>query len=256
MAGVSSGNIGTATGRECVAGAALSSVFTEQQGVNTMQKDSSKRREAGRPHQRQSVGRQGLIDATLLLLRTTVPEELTLRAIAESAGVDPALIRYYFGGKDGLLREATMHLMDLTQQQGESSIQSGDVKAMMRERIRLIVDIGQKNPHFLKLVMREIYTGEDVAGEQSREFLASTAKRGVAMTSSILDARPDSATKLPYIDARFLHVTLIGACTYFATAEPLFEVLFAGTAGGREELAERYVDFMTDMVLRGIGVME
>jgi len=247
---------GTARGRECVVAAALSSVFTEQEGVNTMQKDLSKRREAGRPHQRESVGRQGLIDATLLLLRSTVPEELTLRAIALSAGVDPALIRYYFGGKDGLLREATMHLMDLTQQQGELRIQGGDVQTMVRERIRLIVDIGQKNPHFLKLVMREIYAGEETAGEQSRAFLASTAKRGVAITATILDARPGSAVKLPDVDARFLHVALIGACTYFATAQPLFEVLFADTGGRREELAERYVDFMTDMVLRGIGVVE
>jgi len=214
-----------------------------------MHEETKKRREAGRPKDKQSVGRQGLIDATLLLLRSTVPEELTLLDIAKSAGVDPALIRYYFGNKDGLLREATMHLMDFTQQQGEMLAQGSDVKAMVRQRVRLIIDIGQQNPHFLKLVMREIYVGEGRAAQQSREFLASTAQRGVALSEAILAARPQERGRLPEIDARLLHVALLGACTYFATAQPLFDVLFEG----EQDVAERYVDFMTDLVLRGIG---
>lgn len=215
-----------------------------------MQDETRKRREAGRPKDKQSVGRQGLIDATLLLLRSTVPEELTLLDIARSAGVDPALIRYYFGNKDGLLREATMHLMDFTQQQGEALAQGGDVKTMVRERVRLIIEIGQQNPHFLKLVMREIYVGDDRAAQQSREFLATTAQRGVALSEAILAARPQACGALPDIDPRLLHVALLGACTYFATAQPLFDVLFEG----EQEVAQRYVEFMTDLVLRGIGV--
>lgn len=165
-------------------------------------------------------------------------------------GVDPALIRYYFGNKDGLLREATMHLMDFTQQQGEALAQGSDVKTMVRERVRLIIDIGQQNPHFLKLVMREIYVGEDRAAQQSREFLATTAQRGVALGEAILAARPQGQGVLPEIDPRLLHVALLGACTYFATAQPLFDVLFKG----EEDVVQRYVEFMTDLVLRGIGV--
>lgn len=220
------------------------------EGVTNMQDKTSKRREAGRPKDKQSVGRQGLIDATLLLLRSTVPEELTLLDIARSVGVDPALIRYYFGNKDGLLREATMHLMDFTQQQGEALAEGGDVRTMVRERVRLIIDIGQQNPHFLKLVMREIYVGADGAAQQSREFLASTAQRGVALSEAILAARPQECGALPEVDPRLLHVALLGACTYFATAQPLFDVLFEG----EPDVAQRYVEFMTDLVLRGIGV--
>lgn len=54
-----------------------------------MHDETRKRREAGRPKDKQSVGRQGLIDATLLLLRSTVPEELTLLDIARSGGCRP-----------------------------------------------------------------------------------------------------------------------------------------------------------------------
>jgi hypothetical protein len=98
--------------------------------------------------------------------------------------------------------------------------------------------------------MREIYVGEDLAAQQSREFLASTAQRGVALSEAILAARPQACGALPDIDPRLLHVALLGACTYFATAQPLFDVLFEG----EPEVAQRYVEFMTDLVLRGIGV--
>ena len=198
------------------------------------------------------MGRQGLIDATLALLRTTPPEELTLLDIATSVGVDPALIRYYFGNKNGLLRAATLHLMEFTQALGERLVQGTSIRALVRERISLIIDTGQQNPHFLKLVMREIYISDAPTGEPPRAFLESTAQRGVALSEAILAARPVTDGPLPQIDPRLLHVAMLGACTYFATAQPLFEVLFENE-GDAHALAQRYIDFMTDFVLRGIG---
>ena len=76
----------------------------------------SPRRTQGRPLIEVEVGRQALIDAASALLRTTPPARITRAAIARFAGVDPGLIRYYFGDRDGLFAEGvhrrTHHVAD------------------------------------------------------------------------------------------------------------------------------------------------
>lgn len=219
-----------------------------------MQRKPTKR-VAGRPDKRHKVGREGLISATLDMLRHTAPDDLTLLDIATRVGVDPALIRYYFGNKEGLLREATFHLMDSIQALGEAMPEALSVPAMVRARVESIVEVGRQNPHFLQLVMREIYGANDRGGAAdgaASSYLEQTARRGVALSETMLAARQEGEG-LPDLDARFLHVALVGAATFFATAQPLFEVLFAGE-DDQDALAGRYVDFLTDMLLRGMGV--
>ena len=213
-----------------------------------------KKREAGRPRETQGVGREGLIDATLALLRHTPPEALTLLQIATSVGVDPALVRYYFGNKDGLLRAATLSLMNQVQEASELQADDPSVAAMLGQRVRLIIDTGRQNPHFLKLVMREIYAAGERGdgGDATWDVLDLTARRGAALSSALLAARPAAAQGVR-IDARFLHVALLGACTFFATAQPLFKVLFEGEQDD-DELARRYSEFLTELLLRGMGV--
>lgn len=118
---------------------------------------------------------------------------------------------------------------------------------MLYGSIRLITDIGRQNPHFLQLVLRELYRGDD---PQTAETLDLIAQRGVALSAAILDARPSGAA-LPQVDPRMLHVALISACTFLATAQPLFGVLF--TESSDKALAEQYSRFLTELLLRGIG---
>lgn len=42
------------------------------------------------------VGRATIIDAAISLMKSKTPQELSVLEIASAAGVDPALIRYYF----------------------------------------------------------------------------------------------------------------------------------------------------------------
>lgn len=208
---------------------------------------SPEKKKRGRPAHKAAIGREGLIEATLGLLRTCTPTDLTLLDIARQVNVDPALIRYYFGGKDGLLRAATLQLLDVTQLGSQTQGHGENIESMLYRRIRLIIDIGRQNPHFVQLVLREIYHGKD---PQTGEVLDTIAERGVALSEAILQARPTDRA-LPDIDPRLLHVVLVGASTFFATAQPLFDALFAKSTD--EALAEQYSRFLTDLLLRGIG---
>ena len=83
--------------------------------MTTGKKTSNDRvaRRQGRPHSAAAkVGRGALVSTTREMLRTVSPSRITLTEIASYAGVDRALIRYYFGNKEHLLIAATMEIWD------------------------------------------------------------------------------------------------------------------------------------------------
>jgi len=57
--------------------------------------------------------RQQILDAARELFAEKGFERTTMRAVGERAGVDPALISYWFGSKDGLLLEAVALPLDV-----------------------------------------------------------------------------------------------------------------------------------------------
>ena len=66
---------------------------------------SRSHRRPGRPVGSQTgEGREALLQAARELLAERGMPRVTLREVAERAGVQPALVNYYFGGKAGLLR--------------------------------------------------------------------------------------------------------------------------------------------------------
>ncbi|MBD1551594.1 TetR/AcrR family transcriptional regulator [Pseudomonas typographi] len=215
--------------------------------------DNSKHaRAAGRPLRRQQVGKEGVIDAALACLRKVVPQALTMAEVAREAGVDPALVRYYCGDKAGLLRMVTTHLLADVQSRSEALASGTPLRDMVHQRIALILDMSQRNPHFLELVMQEVYFAPDQGGSSEQTHmsqLAATANRGVALSESILQARTEGGRE---VDARLLHIILLGACTFFGMAQPMLRVLFPEQEQP-SALIERYTQTLTDLIVEGIG---
>ena len=75
-----------------------------------MAKSSSRKRGQGRPTDG-GVGRQAIIDSAKKLLRELPPARITISLVAREAGVDPALIRYYFKDRSNLLMEVVNDLL-------------------------------------------------------------------------------------------------------------------------------------------------
>lgn len=62
---------------------------------------------------KKEAAKRKLLEATASLLETTVnPDDITVRQIAETAGVGVGLINYYFESRDQLIHEAVSMKMD------------------------------------------------------------------------------------------------------------------------------------------------
>lgn len=76
-----------------------------------------------RSFQRQSEDqrRESLIHAALELMGEGGPRAVTVRAIAEKAGITPGLIRHYFASKDDLVRASYLTLMERLNSDSQAS---------------------------------------------------------------------------------------------------------------------------------------
>ncbi|MGY6156204.1 TetR/AcrR family transcriptional regulator [Paraburkholderia graminis] len=204
-------------------------------------------RAKGRPAPESGVGSDGILDATIELLRTHAPESLTVTEIAGHASVDPALIRYYFGGKDGLYTEVVSRLMAERQDTHRALMSlQGTTEARLKRRIDTAIAQQEKHPNFHRLVVERLFEADT---PKAREALEMTAARGLALTVDLLHSGGDN--RLRTVDPRFLNVAIIGMCEFFVSARPLVEAL-CGRPVDRD-LVDSYVDFVVDLLMNGLS---
>ncbi|GAB3905669.1 TetR family transcriptional regulator [Kibdelosporangium lantanae] len=81
-----------------------------------------------------------LVDAARAVFTEQGYEGATVRAIAARAGVDPAMVNHWFGGKDGLFVKAVLHL-PIDPAQLVADITAGDVNTVGERVIRRFLTV-------------------------------------------------------------------------------------------------------------------
>ncbi|NYE25155.1 TetR/AcrR family transcriptional regulator [Pigmentiphaga litoralis] len=197
------------------------------------------------------VGKTAIIQAAISIMRQKTPREMSVLEVATAAGVDPALIRYYFGNKQGLIQATATHLLEEIQSRSRIMLdEEGTLEVRLRKRLRMLIDALKDNPPFLQLVLNEIYAADKQT--HSAATLRDVAFKGMELSESLLKQRMGSDAKVQDIDPRFLHVAILGLCTFFMDAQPMLRVLF-DDVDGTQDLTERYIDFAANMILKGIS---
>ncbi|MCD8522829.1 MAG: TetR/AcrR family transcriptional regulator [Saccharospirillaceae bacterium] len=122
----------------------------------------------GRP-QGDSDAREALLNTARELFASRPYRTVTLREIARYAGVEAALVRYYFGGKAGLfeamMRETLAPVLDALRTSGQFRASTGEppqprrqVEHVMQTYYRIM----GRHPHLPRLVFRILNEGDDL----------------------------------------------------------------------------------------------
>jgi len=209
-------------------------------------------RAQGRPRgEKNAVGRDGLIAATRDLLKTHRPSDLSRTEIARLAGVDPGLIRYYFGNKDNLLLATTLQI---TAERGQRTTEEMRHAKTARQRfrgwIKVLIEVMAENPHYSQLLLEQIHYGTSAEARRIRRDL-------VANTYNELHgivAEGERNGEFRAVDPNFLHLGLIGMCQFFFSRRPMLEELlgYEISAENMATLADSYVDFVADILINGL----
>jgi AcrR family transcriptional regulator len=206
------------------------------------------RRRAGRPQNaRESVGREALIAATIRLLKTVPPSKVTLREVARSTGVDPALVRYYFGDKSALLVTAASQLVaDYYAGTTRKIHRTRSVRNRLRQRIADILDVLSENPYLHQIIVEHAVHWQREAGEK---MLRQVTDQAYGVSRDLVDYGVANG-ELRRVDPRLLHIAIIGLCEAFVTLRPLVEELFKGRS--QAQRAALYREFVVGLLLDGL----
>lgn len=174
---------------------------------------------------------------------------VTVRDVAARAGVQPALVNYYFGGKEGLLHAVVVGVAArmLARIEEAASVQ-GSIEERLRSVVRAVTAHCVEEPYAPRLVMEQVLFGED---EMIDAFVAGYARPNMETVRELLEAGAEAGEIRP-VEPLFLIPSLLGGCLFFFLSSPLILRLFELDAI-TPELAEALADNTVDVLLHGIS---
>jgi TetR/AcrR family transcriptional regulator len=143
----------------------------------------------------------------------------SVKQIGTAAGVNPALLYYYFGDKDGLYRAALARVFGtIGLNVGERVALPGPPADALRAILRFQAHFFATRPHAARLLMREIvdhearHAADDVAHFARSTFtrLCDVIRAGQASGHFRADLRPE-----------FAAFSTVGQMVYFALVQPV-----------------------------------
>ena len=204
-----------------------------------------KKRSRGRPRsRREAVGRDAIIDAARQLLENLPPHKVPTVLIARKAGVDPALVRYYFHSREELLIAVVEHIIGTW----ISSHQLPDAPPAQRlsAHIAGMLDFSCR----VRSMQRLMIDGcAEARSSAVRERVRQLNAQAVRLYAEFLHLQGDAAETSP--DPLFLFISVIGLCEFFAAAQPMI-LLVAPRHLDATQLAQRYKTFICKLVLDGL----
>lgn len=171
------------------------------------------KRTQGRPPRSSGInGRDKLIEATRIYLRSNRKMSLTRTEIAQGCGVTPALISYYFKDKRSLLDAVTKPLIKGYRQQ-LLLIMSSDVSPpdKMRRLIRLLIELNTENAFLVDYLLRDVASQHIEADDRTVIEAFHTATAGL-LTDLVAQGVWRSA------DVALVEIALWGMCRAFGEA--------------------------------------
>ena len=212
-----------------------------------------KGRRPGRPPQADGVqGREKLLRAARELMIERGFPRVTVREVAERAGVGPALVNYYFGGKSDLFAAIIEQVVLEARERIEQATQrSGPVKERIRLFVQEMVAAMTADPYLARLLVEQVLFADD---EVIDRFARELAGPNLATLRGLLDEGMAEG-ELREVDPKFIVPSMLGICVYFFLAQPLIRKLF-GLKQLTPELAHAFGESAAELILHGVVVRE
>ena len=175
-----------------------------------------------------------------------------MQDIADKAGINKALLHYYYRSKEKLYTKIFEFLIwrnvgDLFNLFDEHL----SFEAFFKKFIFSYIDLINKNPKIPMFLLRELSEGGKVVKNVLRNLLDS-GKFSVEKPIGIIQKAMDEGIIIK-MDPRQIIATIVGSCVFFFIAEPIFTTLFVDEKTfDREQFVEERKTAILQIVLNGL----
>ena len=193
--------------------------------------------------------RQALIDAATSLFAQRGFEGTRVDQIAETAGVNKAMISYHFGGKSALYNEILRKTFADAHRRF-SAIRSSDALADLRLRafIQTFADLSLQHPALPAMVLREVMSG----GLHIEKDLLPRLLAIFGLVQEIIDQGIQEGT-FSAVDSYLTHISLLGSLVFFFTFTPIRARLEEGGLPISVPDVREYVRHLQQVLGRGLA---
>ena len=193
--------------------------------------------------------REQLLDATAALLSERSSLDVSLSEIAKRSGLNSALVKYYFGNKEGLLlalleRDAAVAMKALRHLVGMTI----SAEQKLRIHINGIVNAFYRSPYLNRLIHLMI---EDTNKASSARVEEVFIKPMMEAYRSIIDQGVQENSFRP-VDPAMVYYSLVGSCEHIFFASYSVPSTLS-TPLITDDVRQRYIVHLTELFLRGMA---
>jgi len=207
---------------------------------------AANRLRAGRRPGSDTRVREDLLEAAQHLFATQGYEAVTLARVAEAAGVTSAMVRYYFGDKQGLYEAVTQQTLQPMLQRVRQLLDSKDTPdlgSLLGEYMRFLAT----NPWIPRLVMREALSRD---GRFREHFISHFAESGRGLIAEAIRRSQAAGTLRADLVPEFTAMSLVSMAVFPFAALPLTSSVFG--VGLDEETLDKLIDNTSRILCRGV----
>jgi AcrR family transcriptional regulator len=207
-----------------------------------------KRRGRGRPSAENAEDvRKKLLDAARDLFPRYGYRGVSSRQIGAAAGVNFAMIRYYFGGKPGLYREMLRAVM----QPARKSLDEMGEPQTPEQLIHVLENITRSwaaNPWVAGFVVREVLAPD---GPMRAMFMREFPERLAPLVERMVEGEIAAGKLRSDLDPRLLVLSIVSLAVFPFLTLPLTTRVFG--VRNDEEFVGRFLRHTVDLLARGVG---
>jgi AcrR family transcriptional regulator len=206
-----------------------------------------RRRRPGRPRGASAGNvRERLLQAARELFLRYGYRAVSSRQIGAAAGVNFAMIRYYFGGKPGLYREILQGVLPMQLQEFQRQADGGD--ASLPDLLASIVRVWTANPWIAGFVLREVLMP---GGPMRAMFLREFPERLAPQIEQAVQAQIRRGALRADLDAKLVVLSIVSLAVF-----PFLSIAATSRVFGvrqDEEFVSRFIAHTQALLAHGIA---
>jgi AcrR family transcriptional regulator len=196
--------------------------------------------------------RTQILDAAERLFAQRGFARTTIKEIGREAGVNSALLYYYFTDKHRLYREVLERLVGKLVARTTGSLQAAGTPAKrLQAFVEAQAEVLAANPNFPRLMVRELAESDAAHAVEQIRHIALTAFRRLC---DLVREGQEAGTFRAGVDPRFAAISIVSQMAYFFIARPAIRILLAsGPDGPSPAVVRAYARHAAEFALAALA---
>ena len=196
--------------------------------------------------------RNQILDAAEQLFAEQGFARTTIKQIGRAAGVNSALLYYYFADKEELYQEVLRRLIgNLVERTSGSLDRPGPPESRLRALVGAQAEAIASNPRFPRLLVRELAESDAAHAVGPLHVLAATTFRRLC---DLVREGQAAGVFRRGLDPRFAAISIVSQVAYFTIARPAIRILLnSGAEGPSLETLRGFARHAADFALAALS---